>query len=722
VTFRQIAIRSTLPRSARRFTSQTVAIFLALGSFNAAADQPATGVVAGGEVWISAQAHNGGTGTSSNPYDGSTQIKFDAVIAGFQNTPNVTIHLGAGTFRSDVSPSTRWQVQPGWIIDGAGMYLTTCQMMGNLTGKHWDQEFFKSSFNGSTDNVAIRDLTVDCNWSELSLTADFGAGGEQWGAIHAISLMGSNNLIERVRQINSHGSWANSCEPFGIQLSAPATGDATGNIIRYCRAELPQGNYGAAFALQGWVSGSMTHFMTNSSVYGNYVAGQNTGTAIGFTTGGVNAAFIKNCQIHDNTFTDCQSIYYQDTGSIDGLQILNNKLVRGWLGIGLVASADPTWTKNNVTIAGNSLNIQNRTAPYGSAGYGIQTSGSTSSNVSITGNYISFTPTGQGYKQFLTISAGTLVNSTISNNTADEASAGLALAGPLRAQTSGSNIQISANRTVAGLTMTGLADSVAPSQTPGKTLNFSTRATVGTGENTLIDGFIITGTAPKKVIMRALGPSLTQYGVQSALTNPTLTLYDQTGAILTSNDNWKDTQQTEIAATGLQPSNDLESAIVQTLPPGMYTAGMNGKNGATGVGLIEVYDLDSTADSTLGNVSTRGLVGTGDNVVIGGLIVGSGTNPEVLAMGIGPSLANVGIHNPLADPFLQLYDGNGGLIAENNDWQDTQPELIAATGLAPTDSHEAAIMVWPAPGNYTAILRGNNGTSGVGLLEVFRMN
>jgi hypothetical protein len=713
VIFRPIAIPSPPVRSSRNFIYLAAAILLAFGSFNAAA--------ASSEVWISAQPTNGGTGTSSNPYDGSTQIKFDAVMARFQNTANVTIHLGRGTFRSDVSLSTRWQVQPGWIIDGAGMYSTTCQMMGNLTGKHWDQEFFKSSFNGSTDNVAIRDLTVDCNWSELSLTADMGAGGEKWGAIHAISLGGSNNLIERVRQINSYGSWANSTESFGIQLSAPVNGDATGNIIRYCRVELPQGSYAAAFALQGWVSGSITHYMTNSSVYGNYVAGQNTGTATGFTTGGVNAAFIKNCQIHDNVFVDCQSICYQDTGSTDGLQILNNKIVRGWLGIGLVASADPTWTKTNVNIAGNSINIQNRTADYGSAGYGIQVGGSISSNCSITGNYISFTPTGLGYKQFLTISA-VLQNSTISNNTADEASAGLALGGPLRAQTSGSNIQISANRTTAGLPMTGLADSFAPLQVPGKTLNFSTRATVGTGENTLIGGFIITGNAPKTVIIRALGPSLTQYGVQNALTDPTLTLYDHTGVVLTTNDNWKDTQQTDIAATGLQPSNDLESAIVQTLPPGSYTAMMNGKNGATGVGLVEVYDLDKTADSTLGNVSTRGLVGTGDNVVIGGLIVGSGANPEILARGIGPSLANAGILNPLLDPVLELHDGNGGLIAENNDWQDTQPELIAATGLAPTDSREAAILTWPAPGNYTTILQGNNGTTGVALVEIFRIN
>jgi hypothetical protein len=269
--------------------------------------------------------------------------------------------------------------------------------------------------------------------------------------------------------------------------------------------------------------------------------------------------------------------------------------------------------------------------------------------------------------------------------------------------------------------MTGLTDNVAALQTPGKTLNFSTRATVGTGENTLIDGFIITGSVPKKVIVRGLGPSLTQFGVIGALANPTLTLLDHNGAVLITNDNWHDAQPTEISATGLQPSNDLESALVITLPPGSYTAMMNGKNGTTGVGLIEIYDVDNAA-STLGNVSTRGLVGTGDNAVISGFIVGSGANPAVLVMGMGPSLGSAGITNPLADPTLELHDGNGGLIAENNDWKDTQPELIAATGLAPSNDREAAIMAWLAPGNYTAIMEGNNATTGVGLVQIFRLN
>ena len=269
--------------------------------------------------------------------------------------------------------------------------------------------------------------------------------------------------------------------------------------------------------------------------------------------------------------------------------------------------------------------------------------------------------------------------------------------------------------------MTGLSDNIASCPALGKPVNFSTRGKVGTGENVLINGFIITGSSAKKVIVRAAGPSLTQYGVVGALSDPTLALYNSAGTLLASNDNWRDSQQTEITATSLQPSNNLESAIVRTLPPGFYTAVMNGKNGATGVGLVEIYDLD-TASSTLGNVSTRGFVGTGDDVLISGIIVGNGSNPTVIARALGPSLASAGIQNPLADPVLELHDGNGALVAENNDWADTQPEMIQAAGLAPSNSREAAIMISPAPGTYTTILRGKDGATGVGLVEVFQIN
>ena len=224
------------------------------------------------------------------------------------------------------------------------------------------------------------------------------------GAVYALNLAGSNNLIERVRHINSYGSWANLSETFGISLVAPAAGDATGNTIRYCRAEAPWGNYGSPFALHGQLSGITVRFMTNSVIYGNYAAGLNNGLPTGFTSGGVNSGFVKNLRIHDNIFVDCFSIYYQDTGSAEWIQILNNKLVRGWMGIGLLG-IQPTWTKNNVNIAGNSFNMQNRIVDIGSVSYGIVTSEATNSNLSITGNYFSFTPTGQGYKQFSTMSA-----------------------------------------------------------------------------------------------------------------------------------------------------------------------------------------------------------------------------------------------------------------------------------------------------------------------------
>src|SRR5262249_12404744 len=182
-------------------------------------------------------------------------------------------------------------------------------------------------------------------------------------------------------------------------------------------------------------------------------------------------------------------------------------------------------------------------------------------------------------------------------------------------------------------------------------LNLSTRLNVGTGDNVLIGGFIITGTDSKKVIVRGLGPSLAVNGVPlpDRLADPALDLY-QGQTLLMSNNNWKDSQETEIEATGIPPTDDLESAIVATLAPGSYTAILRGNNGGTGNGLVEVYDLDTTAKSTLANTSTRGLVQTGDNVLIGGFIVGDGESDTVVVRAIGPSLADSGVADPLQDP------------------------------------------------------------------------
>ena len=167
--------------------------------------------------------------------------------------------------------------------------------------------------------------------------------------------------------------------------------------------------------------------------------------------------------------------------------------------------------------------------------------------------------------------------------------------------------------------------------------------------------------------------------------------------------------------------------MVQTLAPAAYTAIVRGKGGTSGVALVEAYDLDPNANSKLANISTRGFVGTGDNVMIGGFIVGGGLgvngagSEEVLVRGLGPSLTQHGVPNALQDPTLELHDGNGALIASNDNWKATQQSEIQATGLAPHDDRESAILATLVQGNYTVILRGKNNTTGVGLVEVYKV-
>lgn len=251
--------------------------------------------------------------------------------------------------------------------------------------------------------------------------------------------------------------------------------------------------------------------------------------------------------------------------------------------------------------------------------------------------------------------------------------------------------------------------------------NISTRASVQTNQDVAIGGFIVTGTGQKRVLIRAIGPSLSGQGVSGALADPTLELHAAGGALIASNDNWKDSQQSEISATGIPPTDNAEAAIVATLNPGNYTAIMAGKNGGTGVGLVEIYDLDNTLDPKLANISTRGLVQTADNVLIGGFIVGGGTNAStrVLVRAIGPSLAAQGVSNPLQDPTLELHDANGAILATDDNWKDSQQAQIGATGIAPTNDAEAAILATTTPGKYTAIVRGKNDTSGVALVEIY---
>ena len=237
---------------------------------------------------------------------------------------------------------------------------------------------------------------------------------------------------------------------------------------------------------------------------------------------------------------------------------------------------------------------------------------------------------------------------------------------------------------------------------------------------------IATGTGGKRVILRAIGPSLTDFGVPGALADPTLELY-QGNTLLFSNDDWRNsTQEAEIAASGFAPNKDAESAIIWTLTPGQgYTAIVRGKNGTTGIGVVEAFDLDRGAASKLGNISTRGFVNVDDNVMIAGLIVGPGTGAslKILARALGPTLSDFGVPGALADTTLDLVNASGTVIRSNDNWRDDpqQRAEIEAAGLAPNHIEEAALVETVAPGAYTAIVRGKNRTTGVGLVEVYNI-
>ena len=250
--------------------------------------------------------------------------------------------------------------------------------------------------------------------------------------------------------------------------------------------------------------------------------------------------------------------------------------------------------------------------------------------------------------------------------------------------------------------------------------NISTRLRIGSGDNAMIGGFIITGTQPKTVIVRGIGPSL---AVPGALADPVIEVHGPGGELLGTNDNWNDaaTRQ-QIIDSGLAPTNDLESALWGVINPGAYTVLVRGKDNATGIGLFEVYDLDQTVDSTLANISTRGFVETGDNVMVGGTIIIGSTPARVLLRAIGPSLTNFGVPNALQDPTLELHDGNGALMASNDNWRSDQEAEIIATTIPPTNDLESAIVRDLAPGSYTVIVRGVNNTTGVALVEAYGLN
>ena len=267
---------------------------------------------------------------------------------------------------------------------------------------------------------------------------------------------------------------------------------------------------------------------------------------------------------------------------------------------------------------------------------------------------------------------------------------------------------------------TGRSDVV----TAAQTINLSTRMRVGTGDNVGIGGFIISGTAPKNVLLRALGPSLIPLGIPDALSDPVVELHGPDGFVTITSDNWRDNpaQEALILATGIPPGNDLDSAIYVTLNPGTYTAVVRGNSNTTGVALIEVYDLSPAASAKLANISTRAFVSTGNDIVIAGFILGNHNGGDRIALrGIGPTLADFGVPDVLANPTLELRNNDGALVMANNDWQENpaQAAELTAAGLALADPLESGIAVTLPPGLYTALLAGFNNGTGNAVVEVY---
>jgi arylsulfate sulfotransferase len=268
-----------------------------------------------------------------------------------------------------------------------------------------------------------------------------------------------------------------------------------------------------------------------------------------------------------------------------------------------------------------------------------------------------------------------------------------------------------------------LEDSKFPAVGP-RALNLSTRGNIGSGEDALIGGFIVTGSEAKKVALRVLGPSLADAGLSGTLADPVLTLFDSAGQEVASNDDWQgDPGATELTADRLAPTEATEAATVQTLEPGSYTVVATGKDSASGLGLVEAYDLSPQSTSKLANISTRGTLAPGDNALICGFIVGDVDNATVVLRALGPSLAAFGISAPLPNPTLTVYDQNGVAIAGNDNWQD-DPNAIDLTknGLAPSEDLEAATILHLPAGSYTTIVTGVAGGSGSSLVELFQLD
>ena len=698
-------------------------------------------------------------------YDASTAAAFDAVMTNLQTRQNLKIKLSAGVFQTDVTRH-QWYPRTGWEIVGGGMDKTIIQAVGNLaTPNNWVVLGLDSgNSSAAANNVYVHDLTVDGNWPVIGASATT-VNGEKAGKITLTGLMGSNIKIERVHGLNQYGSRANNAESFGIRIFAPSDAvQASGNVITGCLVDQPSGNYCTPYTLHG---GGLP--LINCEVMDNQGNGIDDGLGwvdVGngttpYISGGVNLAGVNDTKIHDNVFADCTTIVHHEHigGVSSNIEVYNNTGIRVSTD-GISSNGSVGWKVHD-----NDLRVQRRNANQGNIAFSFDDA----TNLYIGHNKVSVVPGGLGTDVIWGTYLNNVKGGVIEYNTID---------GVDYDSWNGTGVIVRGNRTSSGAVLSGLLDNEAtptptptptpnptpsatptPSPTPTATPtptpiptptstptptptptptstptpspnqitfgNLSSRMRVGVNDNAMITGFIVSGTGQKTVIIRAIGPSLANAGVQGAMTDPTLEVRDSAGNLVATNDNWRDSQQALFIEGGayaaFQPPNELESAIAIRLNPGAYTVIIRGKNNSTGVALAELYDYSGGLTVRFTNVSTRGFVRTGDNVLIGGLIVRGTGSSDVILRAIGPSLTQYGISNALADPTLEFYDSNGTLIAFNDNWDDDaiQAGRIQRSGFAPPNRYESAMALTLSPGNYTAIVRGKNGSVGVGLFELY---
>jgi hypothetical protein len=616
-----------------------------------------------------------------------------------------TINFSSG-FTTIILTSDQLLINKSLTINGPGANLLTV-VRGRAQGLPFFHFRIFDIIAGAT--VTISGLTI-ANGNPVA--SNFGGGIFNFGTLTVVNCTVSGN--------STSGSSDN-----GGGIYNGGTAFITNSII--------SGNFTAAFGEGGGIySDGITMGITNSTISGNSAK---AGSGV-FNTGGT---AIINSTVSGNSasFGFGGGIYNFTGGMLDiaNSTVSGNSAITG----GGIENNGGTMGITNSTISGNSALGTNV------GGMENQPSGTVNvRNTIIAGNtnqdFVG-TLTSQGYNLIGNTSGTTITGTTTGNQLNVDPHLG-----PLQDNGGPTFTQalLSGSTAIDGGSFIGLhtdqrgftrpVDNPAiPNATGGDgsdigafevqstfLANISTRLLVETGDNVLIGGFIIIGTQPKKVIVRAIGPSLPFAGT---LADPILELHGPAGFATLTNDNWRSDQEAEIIATGIPPTNDLESAIVETLPANGagYTAIVRGVNNGTGIGLVEAYDLDNTVDSKLANISTRGLVQTGDNVLIAGTIIQGPTSQQVLVRAIGPSLDLPG---KLADPTLELHDGNGALIAANDNWRSDQEAEIIATGIPPTNDLESAIVeTLPASGaSYTAIVRGVNGTTGVALVEIYALN